>query len=426
MQISKTFQTPTSVKLVITPAEAELAPIKRHVLGHFAKQVKIPGFRAGRAPSHMIEKAIDQQALANEFLEHAMNSFYGRAIEHENLRPVAQPKVELKKFVPFAQLIFEVETEVIGTISLPDYKRIKLPMPDVSVTAKDVKGVLKSLQQRMAERIEVERPVVTGDEVLIDFTGRDDKDQPISGADGKDYPLLLGNNTFIPGFEEHLIGSKSGETKEFNIPLPQNYVVKTLQGKQVTFKVSIIKISKLKEPKLDDNFAAKAGPFKTLAELKADIKKQLKADRLLNTKRTYENELVQTITAQSQVEIPKTLIDEQIIRLEEDEKRNLTYRGQTWQEHLKQEGITEEQHRERHRPEAEERVKAGLVLSEIAEQEKLQVTPEELEIRIQILKGQYKDAAMQEELDKPEARQDIAARLLTEKTIQKLVGYTSK
>jgi len=425
MQISKTVLSPTKIKLTISVAEAELAPVKRHVLGHFAKSTKIPGFRPGKAPSNMIEKRVDQQALHNEFLEHAISDFYRRALAAENLRPFGQPKTELKKFVPYSVLEFEIETEITSIAGLPDYKKIKLAKPKVDITAEDVKEVLGSLRKRLAERIGVERGAKDADEVLIDFAGRDDKSQPVSGADGKDYPLLLGSSTFIPGFEQHLVGARTGESKEFTIPFPTDYGVRALQNKKVTFKVDVKKVSELKVPKLDDSFATKAGPFKTMAELKDDIKKQLQTERQSSADRAYENQLIQTITAKSAVDIPKTMIDEQIISLEEDEKRNLAYRGQTWQEHLKQEGITDEQHRQRHRPEAEERLKAGLVLSEIAEIEGLKVTPEELEVRLKILKNQYQDPAMQAELDKHEAQQDIAGRILTEKTIAKLVEYSS-
>ena len=180
------------------------------------------------------------------------------------------------------------------------------------------------------------------------------------------------------------------------------------------------------ESKVDDELAAKVGPFKTVAELKADIKKQLKAEKQMQADRQFENELIMKIADKSQVDIPKTLVDEQIKAAEEEEKRNLMAKGQTWQEHLEAEGISEEQHRERQRPEAEARVKAGLVLSEVAEQENIFVTPEELEIRIQVLKGQYQDSQMQVELDKPENQRDLAARLMTEKTVSKLAEYAGK
>jgi trigger factor len=329
----------------------------------------------------------------------------------------------MKKFVPYTTLEFEADVETIGEVKLAGYKTIKHAKQPVTVTAKDIIEVLENLKMRMAERVEVKRPAKLNDEVIVDFAGRDEKDEPINGADGKDYPLILGSKTFIPGFEEEVVGMKPEGKKEFNITFPKDYNVAALQNKKVTFSVTAKKVQELKTPKLDDEFAKKAGPFKTLAELKADIKTQLKAERERENQNVYENELIKKIVDKSTVEIPEVLIEEQIDRLEEEEKRNLVYRGQTWQEHLDAEGVTEKEHRERQKSDAELRVKAGLVLSEIADKEHLSVEPEELEIRIQMLKGQYKDPAMVAELDKPENRQDIAARLLTEKTIAKLVDY---
>jgi trigger factor len=426
MHVSREQKSPTKSHLIITAKAEDLQPIKIHVLGHFRKNVKVPGFRPGKAPVSLVEKNVDQRALADEFIEHAVNDLYRKALEQEKLRPVAAPQVEIKKFVPYSDLEFHVDLENIGDVKLGNYKSIKVPKPAVTITAKDVNDIIANLRQRLAERSEVVRAARNGDEVVIDFSGRDSDGKPIGGADGSDYPLALGSNSFIPGFEDELVGLKAGEDKEFKVTFPKDYNVVTLQNKTVTFKVTVKKVNELKEPKADDEFAKKAGPFKTLAELKADIKTQLKAEREREAQNQYENRLIQQIVEKSTVEIPEVLVEEQIKRLEEEEKRNLVYRGQTWQEHLESEGVNEEEHRQRQKPDAELRVKAGLVLSEIADKEQITVEPEELKIRVQMLKGQYKDPAMQAELDKPENQQDLAAQLLTEKTIAKLAGYAAK
>lgn len=426
MKIQRTDDGPTKISLLISAEQHDLTPIKDHVLGHFGAKVKVPGFRVGTAPAALVERHVDQRALADKFIEHALNQLYSKAIDQEKLRPAGKPEVKLKKFVPFTDLEFEVEIETIGPIKLPDYQKIKQAKSSAEVTTAEVNNVIKSLRQRMAKRSEVDVPAKIGYEVVIDFRGKDKEGKIIGGAEGKDYPLLLGSGNFIPGFEEELIGLKAGDNKEFNIIFPKNYGVPALQTKPVTFSVKVKKVNQVIEAKVDDDFAAKAGPVKTVAELKADIKKQLKAEKQNMADRQYENELVRKITEKSEVKIPKTLVDEQIVRGEEDEKRDLMQRGQTWQEHLTAEGITEQQHRERQRPDAQFRVKASLVLSEVAEQENIIVTPEELEIRIQILKGQYQDPQMQAELDKPENQRGLAAQLMTEKTVARLVEYASK
>jgi trigger factor len=218
---------------------------------------------------------------------------------------------------------------------------------------------------------------------------------------------------------------KPGDDKSFEIEFPADYGVQTLQKRKVIFSVTVKSVQAVKEPKLDDAFAAKVGPFKTMVELKADIKTQLTQEATEQQRRNFENELIETVASKSTVAIPDVMIEQEVSRLEEEEKRNLVYRGQTWQEHLDEEGQTAEQHRAKNREPAELRVKAGIILGEVADKEAIDVTPEELEMRIQMLKSQYKDVAMQAELDQPDNRRDIASRMLSEKTIQKLAAYAA-
>lgn len=425
MQVEKKQLSDTKVQLTIAADGAMLTKTKQTVLQRLGREVKLPGFRAGKAPLALLEKNVDANLLQSEFLDAAINELYAQTIIQEKLRPVEQPEVSVKKFVPFSVLEFEANLEAIGEVELPDYTKIKLAKQPVKVNDKEVNEVVESLRTRAAEKKEVTRAAANGDEVLIDFAGTDaETGKPIQGADGKAYPLILGSNSFIPGFEENLIGAKAAGEKTFTLTFPKDYGVAALQNRKVAFKVQITTVSELVKPGLDDAFAAKVGPVKTVAELKTDIKKELEIERQRQNERAYESELIEKIATQAKVAIPKVLVDEEIDREELDEKQNLAYRGQTWQEHLEAEGVTEAEHREQKRPGAELRVKAGLLLSEIAEREKLSVTPEELEIRIQILKGQYQDKQMQAQLDKPEGRRDIANRLLTEKTVAKLKEYS--
>lgn len=426
MQVHKTQLTPTTIKLTIEADQETLEAVRSQVLTRLARTVNMQGFRKGHAPLAMVEKNVDQQAYQSEFLDAALNRMYSDALVEQKIRPVAQPKVDLKKFVPFTTLEFEAEVEAIGDVKLPDYTKIKLAKKPVEVDAKDIDAVLKNLQIRMAEKKEVDRKAKDGDEVWIDFEGRDAKTgEALKGGDGKDYPLLLGSNTFIPGFEPNLVGLKAGEEKEFTLDFPKDYGVAALQGKKVTFKAKVTKVNEVSQPKVDDEFAAKAGPFKSAAELKSDIKKQITAEREQQNDREYESDLLSKITEQAEVAVPAALVEEELTRLEREERQNVAYRGQTWQEHLDEEGVTEEEHRAKNRPGAEMRVKAGLVLAEIAEKESIDVTGEELKMRVQLLKGQYQDEAMRAELDKPENQRELASRIMSEKTIDKLVKYAN-
>ncbi|MBI3624248.1 trigger factor [Candidatus Saccharibacteria bacterium] len=427
MQVSRKNDSDTKLSLTISAAEADLRPIKQHVLGHFAKEVKIAGFRAGKAPLSLIEKQVDQNSLQAQFLSEAINTLYQRATAEQQLRTVEQPSVTIKKFVPFTTLEFTAAVSVMGPVRLADYKKIKLARPMVQVSDVDIHRTIESLQTRLADRQVVKREAEVSDEVVINFQGTDDSGQAVAGADAKDYPLILGSDSFIPGFEKNILGLKTGVEKSFTIKFPKDYGVKALAGKPITFAVKVKEIRQLTKPAADDALAAKAGPFTTMQELTTDIRRQLTLERERQAELQYESELVRAITAESQVAIPEILVAGTIKRLIEEVKQNLVYRGQTYQEFLRAEKMTDEQYREKIlTPQATERVKASLVLAEIAELEKIEVSPKELETRMQVLKRQYQDKAMQAELNKPESRQDIASRLLSEKTISRIKQWSDQ
>lgn len=427
MQIKREQINPTKVKLTIGAEPALLESIKQEAVKGLGQNAKVQGFRAGKAPTKLIEQQLDQSVLQTQVLEKAVNRLYVDAVQQENIRPASQPEIAITKFVPFTTLEFTAEVDSVGDIKVADYKKIKLASKPVEVTTKDVNEVLENLLGRSAEKKPVERAAKLGDEVVINFKGVDAKTQEkIQGADGNEFPLALGSKTFIPGFEEELVGVKPGNTKKFDLVFPKDYGAKALQNKKVSFTVEVLKVQELAKPKLDDKFAATVGPFKTLTELKADIKKQLAAEKQREAQQIFDNELLEKIAEKSTAVIPESMVEEEIDRMEEEEKRNLAYRGQTWQEHLNDEGVDEAGHREQKRERAALRIKIGLLLGEIANKEKVDVTPEELEIRMQLLKGQYQDPSMHAELDKPESRLDIRSRMMTEKTIEKLRSYATK
>jgi trigger factor len=418
----------TTTKLTISADQALLSEVKNETLKRLGKQIRVSGFRPGKAPIGLVEKNVDSSLLQTEFLDVAINRLYSKALENEKVRPVSQPKVTVLKFVPFTTLEFMAEVESIGAVTLPDYTKIRLNKKTVKVLDKEIDEVIDNLQSRQADKVEVKRAAKEGDEVTLRFSGTDSKThQPVKGADGDNYPLMLGSNTFIPGFEPNLIGLKAGSNKTFNLTFPKNYGVAALQNRQVTFDVTISKVHELTKPKTDDAFAAKAGPFKTLEALKADIRMQLLTEKQTEAERDFENELLSKIADDSQVAIPTVLVDEEVERTEQEVRQNLSYRGQTWAEFLAELGKSEEEYRDSLKLPAERRVRTGLVLTEIADREHITVTPEEFEIRLQLLKGQYKDPSIQTELDKPENKRSILSRLLSEKTIARLSQFaTSK
>lgn len=423
MSTIKKNLSPTKVQLKLVAED--LAKFKEQALRKLSVDVKIQGFRPGKAPLTLVEKQVNPNLLQSEVLDMAINSMYGDALREHRLRTVSEPKVSVTKFVPFENLEVDAEVEVIGEVKLADYKKLKLAYKTESVSAKEISDVLDQLATRQAEKKDVDRSAKDSDEVWIDFKGVDAKTkEPIKGADGQDYPLLLGSDTFIPGFEKNLVGVKSGEEREFTLTFPKDYGVKTLQNRKVTFTVSAKKVQEVATPTIDDAFAAKVGPFKSLADLKADIQKELQARKQADADQKFTDELIRTLAEKSKVALPESLIDEQLDRIEREQRQNLAYRGQTWQEYLDSEKLTEESFRKKHRADAELRVKAGIVLAEVAEAEKITVTPQEFDEQLQALKARYPDAQMQAQLDKPENQRDILSRLVTDKTVTKLKEYT--
>lgn len=426
MQIKREQLNPTTVKLTITADQALMEDVKQHVLKHLARQMKLPGFRPGKAPLAIVERNADTSLLQSEFLDEALNRLYGAALEQEKLRPVAQPQVNLQKFVPFTDLEMSAEVEVVGDVKLPDYKKFRLAKKPVTVTEKDIDDVIETLRSRAAEKKDVDRAAKDGDEVTIDFKGTDEKTkEPVKGADGQGYPLILGSDTFIPGFEANVVGMKSGETKSFTLTFPKDYGVKALQSRKVSFEVTVNKVQELVKPKVDDAFAAKVGPFNTVKDLRGDIKQQLESEKQAEADRDFENELLDMLADKTTVALPKSLVDDEINRTITQVRQNLAYRGQTWPEYLEERSQTEAEYREEAREGAERRVKAGLALSEVADQEGITVTPEEFQLRMQLLKGQYSDKLMQAELEKPENARSILSSMLTEKTVAKLTEYAT-
>ncbi len=422
MRFKITWKTDTNVVLELGADQAEMDKYKAKVLQKLQKQVKLAGFRNGKAPLELVEKSVDQTALQNEFLDEAMTALYTAAARSEKLRPLAPPQVSLKKFVPFTALEFEADVNVVGKITLPsNYLETKIAKTAAKVTDKDVTAVIENLRTRAAVKNDVDRASKEGDQLWIDFDGFDQKGVAIERADGREYPLVLGSNTFIPGFEPELVGKKAGDKTEFTLTFPKDYGVSSLKGKKVTFKVTVNKVQEIVKPKIDDAYASTLGPFKTLDQLKEDIRKQLLVDKEDAARREHEAAVVHAIVDKSKVAIPEELIIEQMEVLVNEVRQNAIQRGQTYDELLLNEGKTDEQYKkDTLRPEAVDRVKAGLVLSEIAEQQKITVETEELDARINSLKSQYNDDKMRLELDKPDNQRDIANRILSEKTIKLL------
>ena len=413
--------------ITINANQKRLEDVKSRSLKRLGKDLTVKGFRKGKAPEKAIEKHLGENAVQAEVLEDAVNFLYLLAINEKDLRPIDRPKIEVKKYVPYTELELSAEIEVVPQPKLGDYKSIKKKTPEVEVSADEVNEVVNNLRTRAAEKKDVDRKAKDGDEVWIDFEGFDKKGKEVQGASGKDYPLALGSGTFIPGFEENLVGTKKADKKEFELTFPKNYGAKKLAGQKVDFKVTVKHVKEVVLPKADDAFAKTVGPFESIAQMKKDIKQQVLQQKTQEATNKVKDEILEELLKKSDVEAPQTLVDDQLRALKDELNQNIMYRGMTPEMFYEQEGMSEDEYTEKMlKPQAEKRVKVGLILSEVVNQEKLSIADDEVDIRVQLLQGQYQDPQMQAQLASPEGKQDLANRMLTEKAVNTLYEYATK
>lgn len=423
MKITSEKLAKSKVKLTVEASEQMLAEVKREVLRDLRPKVKAPGFRAGHAPDKVVEQQLSQQYVQNEVLDKAVNRAYVLGVSDQKLKTLGSPEVKLTKFVAYSELTIEAVVEVVPDFKMPDYKSFKVKSAQPRIEPSEVDEVLQNLQTRMADYKEVGRAAREGDRAWIDFKGvRADDGAAVSGASGKDYPLILGSNTFIKEFEPNIVGLKPGEEKKFTVTFPKDYRVASLQNSKVAFTVTLKKVEEIIKPKLDAALAAQAGPFKSLSELKADVEKQLLGEKAQQETNRQREELVGTLVEKSNFDVPEDFLKKVKEELRKEFVQNLQYRNMTLANYLEQEGINEEEFEKKELAEkATKRAKASIILTEVAEQEELTVTGEELKNRIEQLKQRYTDPKFQTELQKLESQREIAAQILTEKTISKLL-----
>lgn len=418
----------TNVCLTITLGADELNAAEQVALTKMARDLKVPGFRKGKVPVSVAAKHVNPMALQEQVLDNALSKAVAEAFMNEKLQALERPSVEVKKFVPNQEVEFTAEATVVPPVKLGDYKKLKAKAQTVKVEARDVDEIIERMQQNFVDKTEVKRAAREGDEAIIDFVGKKDG-VAFDGGSAKDFALKLGGGQFIPGFEEGVVGHKAGETFDLDLEFPKDYHAENLAGAKVVFSVTLHKVNELKLPELNDEFAAKCGPFTDIKELKADIKREITAQKEREAKEKLKDELVAELADNSKVALPELLIDDQLRSIEQDLMQNLSYRGLTMDSYLKTQGFKDKAdwQKKEARPAAEKRVKAGLVLAELSKELGVEVSREELDRQISTFKQQYgKDAKLAARFDDPNVHRDIANRMITDKTIDKLVELNSK
>lgn len=427
MEVKREDLSKVKVKLTIDLTEKELGPQIEKVYKELAKNLKIAGFRPGKAPRFVVEKEVGQDKFYAEVLDSAVPEAYYNAITQEKLITVSRPEIKVIKYAPTGGLTFEAEIEVLPEFVLPDYKKVKVSRKEVKVTDKDIQDEVKGLQERYADFKQVSRQAKKDDRAEINFEGTKDG-VPVEGAKSEGYPITIGANMFIPGFEENLIGMSKGEEKTFDVTFPKDYHEQKLQGQKVTFKVNIVSISEKSLPEINDEFAKKFGIFKNIEEMKKGIEKNLTEVKEMEERRRLEEEIMTLIAKEAKVELPEALVHQEIHRMLHDAEANLQQSGITMDKYLEMTKKTRETIEKEMHPEAEKRVKIGLVLSRIAETENMKATEKDIETEKAIILASAGENAeeLEEKLAEHETEHQIENSIISKKTIEKLFEYCVK
>ncbi len=413
----------TRVIVTITLSSDELTAAEQVALKKLSKDVKVNGFRKGHVPIEVVKKNVDPNTLNQETLENALSKGVAEAFLANDLQALERPEVEIKKFVPGDTLEFTAEGDVLPKVTLGDYKKLKATTSTAEVSKEDIEDVVERMRKGYAEKKETKAAAKDGDETVIDFVGKKDG-VAFEGGTGNDYPLSLGSNSFIPGFEEALVGLKAGDTKDVELTFPKEYHAKDLAGKKVVFEVTVKKVNAVELPKVDDEFAAKVGPFTTPKELRDDIKREITAQKEREAGDQLKDDLVKQLVEKSKVSVPAVLREDQIKSIEQDLRQNLMYQGMTLEQYFESKGYADRDTWAKGEAEeaADNRIKAGLVLAELSKELKIEATADELAEHINQYKQSYaNNPDMAKRFDEPEVQREVANRLITEKTVDELV-----
>lgn len=377
-------------KLTIEVPAEELEKAMQNAYLRAKNRITIPGFRKGKAPRKMIEQMYGKGI----FLEDAANALipeqYSKALEECDLEIVSQPEIDVTQIEPGKAFIFTAEVAVKPEVTLGEYKGLEIPKSETEVTDEEIEAELKKEQEKNSRTITVEdRGAENGDIATIDFEGFVDG-TAFEGGKGTDYPLTLGSGSFIPGFEDQLVGAKAGDHVEVNVTFPEEYQSKDLAGKAAVFQCDVKKVETKELPELDDDFAQDVSEFDTLAEYKEDIKKNLTERKEKEARTAKENAAVDKAIENAQMEIPDAMIETQISQMLDDFSRRMQAQGLTMEQYMQFTGLTADKMREEMKPQALKRIQTRLVLEKIAETENIQPSEEEVNEEISKMAEMYK------------------------------------
>ncbi len=379
----------SEVKITVEVSEETLLTYKSEAAKILQDQVKIDGFRPGHIPLDVLEKHVGEKSFKANMMEIALSDTYEKAIKNHDIKPVAYPKISVVSESPFK---YEAIVSVFPEVKIKSgYEKIKVTPKKQEVTEKEMEEVLQNLLKRGRKWHDADRPVKKEDRVEIDFDGKDMQGVPLDGTSSKNHPVIIGENYFIPGFEEELIGLKKDEEKDFEITFPKDYHSKNFQNKKVKFHVKINRVEEAEAQELNDAFAEQLteGKHKTLVDLKNEIKTELGHQKEHDAEIQLENEVIEKLSEYFEAEIPEAMVEREIDLLLERLKSEVQKTGMKWEDYealKKQDG---KDIRAEFKAQAEKQVLIRLGIEKLYEKDKITVTDEDVKEEIAHQMGHY-------------------------------------
>ena len=376
-------------KLTITVAADEIEKAMQAAFLKNKGKYSVPGFRKGKVSRTVLERMYGKGLFYEDAVNSVMPEAYAAAVEESGLDIVSEPEIGFVETDPEKDLVFTATVAVKPEVVLGQYKGLEVPKADLSVTEEEVLAIIKREQEKNAVNVNVEGRAVQADDVAtIDFEGFVDG-VAFEGGKGTDYPLTIGSNTFIPGFEDQIIGHEIGAEFDVNVTFPETYQAEELQGKAAVFKVTVKKIEEKQLPELDDEFAAEVSEFDTLAEYKAHVEKAEAERKEVAAERAKEDAVVNMAVENAQMDIPEAMVNTEANNMIREFANNLAQQGLQLEQYLQYFGQTEEGMREQMKPNALKRIQSRLVLEAIAKAEAFEITEEEIDAEVAKLAEQY-------------------------------------
>ncbi len=369
--------------------QPEVAKAIQKAYEKLASRIHVPGFRKGKAPRKVLEMRIGKEAIMDEAFEILAGVAYNKALEEQKVEPVTQPEVEVITFEEDKPLTFKTTIVTKPEIQLGEYKGLSIEMPSSAVGEEEINQQLENMRNREAKMVVVEDAVLAnGDFAIIDFEGSVDG-QPFQGGDAKGYPLEIGSGNFIPGFEDQLLGAKSGEEREVKVAFPAEYFVTELAGKDAVFKVNIHDVKRKELPELNDEFAKDVSDFDSLEELKADLKNKLEQAAIEKADREFRSNVIKAAVDNATVDIPEIMVDQRVSKMIQEMQSNLEGRGIKFDDYLKYTQMDVSKLKEAYREQAQIAVKTDLLLEAVAKTENIQVNPVDMEVEVAAMAQNY-------------------------------------